>query len=229
MLLTVNPLKANQVSIKSGPLFGLHAGYSHMATRFNNSFNDGLGLADSFTRANGSSALSTWLIGATVGYQHIFKSTLTLGADVTLDYFYNNNLQKVLFHDIDPFKSYLERNLTFIPEITFGKTFAHNKVHAFIGLGMAVTRFSLRVDNVNDRRGTKDDTKVKLGFVPSVGLEIACTPSISLMGKVSYEMYEKINRRFSGPEIAPDLGNSIYSYEAKPRFIAAKLGIVYRP
>jgi hypothetical protein len=226
MLLSVNPLKANQISIKSGPLFGLHAGYSHMTTQFDTTFNDGIPPI-TLRKARGSSNISTWLVGATAGYQHIFKNTLTLGADVTLDYFYNNKLSKDLFNGITPFKNYLERNLAFIPEITFGKTFAHNKVHAFIGLGMAVTRFALRVDNVAGQV-SKDDVRVKLGFVPSVGLEVACTPSISVMGKVSYEMYEKMSRRFNS-ELAPELGNSAYDYQAKPRFIAAKLGIIYRP
>lgn len=206
-------------------LAGFHLGYSHMRGKFNSVFDDGLGAPSPFS-ASADARQSKALAGIFAGYQYVFENGLTLGADATLNYNGNQQLSKELQHGVgQPFRNTLSRQFSMIPALTVGYVFDRH-FHAFLSLGLAVSKFTAEVHNVVGNVVAKSAV-TRIGFAPSVTLEYAFSRNFSMVGSVGYEGYKKVTPSF-GSAIAPTLPRSSYNGSIKPHFMTAKVGFIFK-
>ena len=215
---------AETPNFQSGFLVGGDVGYSYGTGTFNSSFRDGMGLGAPPV-VSGSASSSTGLIGIIGGYRFISNQGSTFGVDVSANYLPGNEFKKRFNQTGSPFDNRLKREFNVIPSFSFGKII-YDQFHIALGMGLGITQLKHRVDNVL-ASASVSSSQTTLGFVPSVGAEYAYTKHISFIGKVSYEMYRKVNSNF-GQNVAPSLPGSGYWSAIKPKFLTPKAGIIYR-
>lgn len=209
---------------KSGILVGVHAGYHYGAGTFKTTFNDG-GLLNPISSASRRVNNSAGLIGLIGGYRHVLATGYAVGVEIAANYIGMNEL-KTQFIQLDtPFNNSLKRRYNAIPSITFG-VMLNKKCLLNFGLGLGISRFEMRVDNITAGVFVKDH-QTKAGFAPSAGFEYATTPYFSLIAKATYELYPKVSKTFDD-RIAPALAGSRYTASLKPRFLTLNAGFIFK-
>lgn len=219
---------------KSGFLAGAHVGVSRGSGTFNSNFDTNQQLLGQ-PSASGKAKKTSAVFGILGGYRHIFHDGFTAGFDMSGDVYADNELDTQLKHVIPvgvsfPFQNKLTRRYSVIPSINVGKIFC-GSWHVALGLGVAISGFKQEVTNLSTIAGVIKSTAAsmtKLGFVPSLGIEYAETQNISISGKLSYEIYRKINKKFGDQLTSPLLPGSSYTSSISPRYLTLKLGVFYR-
>lgn len=223
---------AHGSNFRSGFLAGAHVGISNGSGTFNSNFDTNqLGQAQASGKARKTSAL----FGILGGYRHIFHDGLTAGFDISGDVYTNNELNTQIRNVIPlgvgfPFRNKLTRRYSIIPTINAGKIFC-GRWHATLGLGVAISGFKQEITNLSPVGGVIKSaaaSTTKIGFVPSLGVEYAMTQNISVVGKISYEIYGKINKKFGDQLTSPLLPGSSYTSSISPRYLNLKIGAIYR-
>lgn len=229
-LLCATQVVAGGCFYKSGFLAGGHVGASFGKGTFNRSLNPNVpGFVGSGLNASASASKTSALFGVLGGYRHIFNEGITLGGDVSLNFFTNNELSKNLpltspGLPTANFIHNLKRTYSVIPSIYFGKVFC-DRYHVSLGLGLGVSSFKNKVANVL-RGNTVSATQTKVAFVPSINGEYAATNNISLVANVSYELYQKVSNNFG--QNVTGIAGSTYNSSITPKYLTVKLGAVYR-
>lgn len=219
---------AHGPNFKSGFLAGAHVGYSFGSGKFNNTFNANPGFALAPSSLSGSSKKSGALFGIFGGYRHIFNQSYTIGANLEVNIFGSNELNKQLIHTFPPLSipvtTRFKRTFNVIPSVTLGKIFCGH-YHVSLGLGLAFARFKQQVINNfnNNTNVSGSNTQTKMGVVPSLGVEYAATKNVSIYGNLSYEIYSKLSKT-----VSPDFGGGSYATSIKPKYTTLKVGAVYR-
>lgn len=219
---------------KSGFLAGAHIGASYGLGRFNSNFNTNslLGVGAASKRTEKFSEL----FGILGGYRHVLHEEYTIGFDISANIFSNNEFNKKISHTFSGvtrpivFVNKLSRRLSITPSINFGKIFC-GRWHVVLGFGLGVSRFYQDVANQLSVRGvfkSDESSIIKLGFVPSIGVEYAATQDISWVGNLSYEIYQKVSKKFGDRLTSPWLPGSSYKTSINPRYLTLKVGAVYR-
>jgi opacity protein-like surface antigen len=215
---------------KSGFLAGAQVGVSMGNGKFNSTFNFPPAVAVNTSSASGTARKTSALFGLLGGYRHIFNQDYTIGFILEANVFTNNQLVKSLaqFGSEFTFNHRLKKSFSVIPSVVLGKIFC-GRWHASVGLGLAISRFRLGIDNTSPdvTPASVSATQTKIGFVPSIGAEYAATQNVSIIGNVSYEFYGKIRKTFSNNVAAFGTGNS-YTTSISPRYFALKVGAIYR-
>lgn len=213
---------------KSGFLAGAHVGVANGWGTFNGNFNPNQ-LVGGQSNASGKARKTSAILGILAGYRHVLPESYTLGADISLNFLTNNELNNKLNNVIAnvpfPFTNKLSKQYSVVPSVNFGKIFC-GRYHAYIGLGLALTRFKQQVNNVI-AQSTVSSSKIKVGFVPKVGIEYAATPHLSFVGNLSYEIYSKVNKTFD-VSASTGLPGAKYSTSIKPKYINFTVGAIYR-
>lgn len=211
--------------IDSGFHVGLHAGYVDSRGDYRAIFDDGFGLQTP-ELVFSKNQQSTGLMGAFGGYRYVFNNGYTISTDIIVNYYGRNELQVKLLHDgIDFFTNRLKRHIGVIPRASFGKIIG-GKFHASFGLGLGISRFKHQVDNISGEASVKS-SQTRFAFIPSLQIEYACAKEFSLVGCVSYEIYQKIQKKF-GQEVAPELPSSSYFSSIKPRYLTLTAGFAFK-
>lgn len=222
------PTMAHGSYFKSGFLAGGHVGVSNGWGSFNDVFNPNQAVGDA-SNASGKGRKTSALLGVFGGYRHIFNEGFTLGMDVAANFLTNNELKKTLNHiqgGVDfPFIDKLTRQYAVIPSINIGKIFC-GRYHAYLGLGLAISKFK-HSTNIVDAAATVNSSQVRLGFVPTVGIEYAVTHNVSVFGNVSAEIYQKLSKTYD-VSAQTGLPGATYKSSISPRYVNLKVGAVYR-
>lgn len=215
----------------SGFYAGAAVGWSHMRAKMHNRFivTNPTVLAQNSSQSgtkNSNSVVGELLLG----WRYVFPECYTAGFEVAGD-ISNNSGKRAFTHtqnEVFLFNVKFKNRFKVIPSVVIGKVFNCNW-HAFLKLGMGIARFKTDLSNVEDiNKGFNsafDKHKTKLGFVPAIGMEYAFTQCVSAVGTVSYEIYKKVNSNFN------NVANGALSSDAvkvKPRFVTAKLGILFK-
>ena len=214
---------------KSGFMAGVHAGYSHGHGRFDSVYNDTIETINGSARARNSSVL----FGVHGGYLHMLHNGYTLGGQLMFTMYGNSKMSTNVIHNFsrngintgDIFNNSLKRNYSFVPSLNFGKVFWH-RYHAYVGLGMGITRFEHEVCNVDVSRSAKNN-KTKVGFVPAIGMDYALDHHFIIGTNLSYELYRNVNDTFNAPDVSTQPG-ATYSSKIRPRYFNARVGITYK-
>jgi len=225
---------AHGSNFRSGFLAGAHVGVSNGSGTFNSNFDTNQGLIGQ-AQVSGKARKTSALLGILGGYRHIFHDGLTAGFDISGNVYANNELSTQLRHVVPvglafPFRNKLTRRYSVIPAISAGKIFC-GRWHATLGLGVAISGFKQEVTNLSPVGGvikSASASTTKLGFVPSLGVEYAMTQNISVVGKISYEIYGKINKKFGDQLTSPQLAGSSYAPSISPRYLNLNIGAIYR-
>lgn len=224
------PSMAQPCYFKSGFLAGAHVGVSNGSGRFNSTLTIpalNFGTVTNSAKARKNSAM----FGVIGGYRHIFHEGYTLGLDLTVNIFSNDNLNKLISATYPgraptpPFLNVLARRLSAIPSIKLG-TVLCSRWHVAVGLGLGISKFHQKMISPFPAELKRPST-TKLGFVPSLGVEYAATQNISVVGNVEYEIYKKISHTFSQQFTSPIAGSS-YILSISPRYLTLRVGAVYR-
>lgn len=207
---------------KSGVTAGIHGGASYMWGRVKSTFNPNLGLAP--LPAAGSANKTTGFGGGLVGYRYFLNQGVSLGADVTVNYYGNNDLNKRLNHGLNVFDVKVSRTFSVTPSFVLGRVF-NERFHANLGLGLGISRFEQKVRNVTPNLSVKG-SKTQLGFVPSLGLEYAITQKWAVTGNVSYEYYGRVKRSFN--QGISTVNGATYNTSINPNIATGRLGVIYK-
>ena len=226
LMATAAPLaQAHNTPFRSGWLVGAHVGVAYLSGKFDTVWNGGTGNGNKPMSA--STKKSAALGGLLGGYRHTFSNGWTIGGDVVVNFF-NNRIEKNLLNDSvtgAQFNNVLKRNYSVVPGVNVGRIFNKN-FHASFGLGLGISKFQLKSYNISGGI-IKDASVTKLGFVPSIGFDIACTDRVTFSGNLGYEVYGKTNKIF-GREIATGLPNASFSSNISPRSVTGRLGFVVK-
>lgn len=225
-----SPTLAHSTYFKSGFLAGGHVGVSFGSGKFNSTYSINPAFLNNSSSANGTARKTATLIGISGGYRHIFNQGYTVAFNLEANFFINNELNKQLAHFTSPppavsVNNRLKKNFNVIPSISLGKIFC-GQWHASIGLGLAFAKFRQQVNVLSPINVSTNTSQTKLGVVPSVGLEYAATKNVSLIGNISYEIYKKVSKKFSNSNFGP--APSSYTSSISPRYVAMKVGAVYK-
>ena len=214
---------------KSGFMAGVHAGYSHGHGRFDSSFTDNTTTPPTNATASSRARSSSVLFGVHGGYLHMLHNGYTLGGQLIFSMFGNSkmstNVDHSLFNRSYVFSNSLKRNYTFTPSLNVGKVFWHC-YHAYVGLGMGITRFEHEVTNTTSGLSVKSNN-TKIGFVPSLGLDYALDHHFIIGTNLSYEFYRNVNNTYNSPDVST-LVNSSYNSKIRPQYFNARIGITYK-
>lgn len=212
---------------KSGVTAGIHGGASYMWGRVKSTFSTAV-LAP--VPAAGSASKTNGFFGGLLGYRYFLNSGVSLGADVTVNYYGNNDLNKRLNHKtpanvLIPFDNKVSRTFGVTPSFVIGRVF-NERFYANLGLGLGISRFEQKIRNVAANISVKG-SKTQLGFVPSVGLEYAINPKWAVTGNVAYEYYGRVKRNF-GREVNPTVVGINYNTSINPNIVTGRLGVIYK-
>lgn len=211
---------------KTGFLAGAQVGASFGNGKFNSTLNANPANPINVFPANGTGRKTSALFGVLGGYRSVFNQDMTLGLLVEANFFSTNDVTKLLSHAGITFNNRIKKNYSIIPTIALGKIF-NGRWHASLGLGLAFTRFKQQVDTVNVNPAlTANASQNKVGFVPSIGVEYASTPNVSLFGNLSYEIYGSTRKTFTNSAFIAN--NTSYTTSVKPRYVSVKIGAVYK-
>lgn len=219
------PTLAHTSYFKSGFLAGAHIGVSQITESFQSNFNTNDPILGS-SAVSAKARRTSGLVGIIGGYRHIFNEWYTLGMDISLNFLTKNDLTKLINHIHDfNFRNTLSRQYNVTPSINLGKIIC-DRFHVSLGLGLAISRFKLRVDDV-DNPASYNTSQTRLGFVSAVGVEYAVTHNVSILGNVSYEIYQNMKKTFN-VNSSTGLPNSKYTSSIRPQYLTFKVGMVYR-
>lgn len=222
------PTLAQSNFYKSGFLVGAHLGTSFGSGSFNGVFNPNQAVGN-VSSVSGKSRKTNALLGVFGGYRYIFNEGLTIGGDVSANFLTSSEIKRRLIHiqgaDSFPFINRLSHQYSIVPSINFGKVIC-NRFHAYLGLGLAISKFRQKVDVV-DADASVNVSQIRLGFVPTAGIEYAVTHNVSIFGNVSYEIYKKISKNFDISAVT-GLPGSVYASSVSLRYLTLKVGAVYR-
>lgn len=210
----------------SGFLLGVHGGVNRVTGNFKAIFNDGLNFDNSIQPASGCAHRPMGFFGGLLGYRYVFQNGFTLGIDVTGNYTASNELGATLFHAFATIRNRLKKKYAIIPSIKMGGII-FDRYHVYGGLGLAISRFTLSIDNIDAPEFFSSKSFTKVGIVPSIGVEHAFTPWLYLSGELSYEAYKEVETMF-GSEFAQGLPQATYNSKIRPRVFAARLGLVLK-
>lgn len=220
------PMFAYTPHFKSGFLAGAHVGIANNTGSYRGIFftNDATGetsLLSSRTRKTSA------LLGVFGGYRHVFPEGYTFGVDVSLNFLTHNELSVQFSHFNEfNFKNSLSRQYNITPSINFGKIMC-DRFHVYLGLGLAITRFKLRVEDIGDNPASFKASQTLLGFVPAIGVEYSLTHNVSVFGNVSYEVYQNMKKTFNVSS-STMLPGSTYTSAIRPQYLILKIGGAYR-
>jgi opacity protein-like surface antigen len=218
---------ANPCMYKTGFLAGAHVGIANGSGTFNTTYTTNVP-GSTPLNGNGRASKTSALFGIFGGYRHLFHEGFTLGFDISGDVFTSNELKKRLTYSngIFTFEHKLSRRYSVIPSINLGKIFC-GRWHAALGLGLGIARFQHKLNAITlGPNLTSSQTKV--GFVPSVAVEYAVNQNVSVIGKVSYEIYNKVKKDFGAAASAPFFPRSTFVSSISPRYLTLSLGASYR-
>jgi hypothetical protein len=200
---------------QTGPYLGALVGYNYMWAKTKS-------VLFNTSRASSRKDSDNVIGEIALGWRYVFPLGLTAGFEVDGDGG-NDRIKAILNFPTTILNHKLKRNFSVVPSFTFGKIFCCHW-HAFVKLGIGASWFKehLIVPSTN---GTFKKTKTKAGFVPEVGLEYGFNKSLSILGMVGYEVYERISTRYVNP-IAGNNGD--VTVKVTPKFFNAKVGLLYR-
>ena len=221
-------------SYKSGFYAGALFGYSRMHVDFKNTYSriTVLPAEVGFVQNKTIGYQGNVMGGVVFGYRYLVKSFL-LGADCDIS-LYNTTVSKLMPLSINndganaPFTARLQRYYSITPSFVFGVPFS-KKWQVFLKFGMGISKFTSSIKNETVVQSFST-TKTVLGFVPAIGGEYALTDSLSVLGIVSYEWYQKV--RFDvGDELvaAPGLGAKISDrFVSRPQIFNVRVGVLLK-
>lgn len=229
---TTSTTLAHSSFYKSGFLAGAQVGVGLGSGRFNSTYNINPAAAVSTSNATGTARKTGAIIGLLAGYRHILHKDFTLGLILEANFFANNEINKSLAHFTNPppainVSNRLKKTYSIVPTIALGKIFC-GRWHASLGLGLSFARFKQQFNVLPGTpiSATGNNSTTKVGVVPSVGIEYAATPNVSFLGNVSYEIYSKVSKTFNNNNLGP--APASYTTSIKPKYLAFRLGAVYR-
>lgn len=209
---------------KSGFLAGGHVGVGFGNGKFNATFTAPGAPGGLPSSVDASAKKTSPLLGVHVGYRQVLREGYTFAFIVEANLSGSSELKKELSHfsapNAVPVTNKLKQNYNVIPKIVFGKIIC-GRYHASIGLGMPIARFKSQIQLL---ASSLNASQTKIGFAPSLGIEYAATPNVSVFGDVSYEMYKKAGKTY----ILNNAGTAKYDTSINPRQFVIKAGVSYR-
>jgi opacity protein-like surface antigen len=215
---------------------GALVGYSRMSGTFQNTLDYQAILAPIVTQ--NQTAISNGFVGSLLVGSRKFFGDYFLGIDIEFGGDTQSaQVDQVFFPTLvlsnTQFTSKLQRTFFLIPSLVAGVPLYGN-LSAFLKLGVAASYFNLEITGFLPApppfRNQIQRSKLKFGFVPTLGLEYKANQTISFFTQVSCEWYQAMDELF-GHDFFP---TSVFTDDLsarsriKPRFMNFKIGILFK-
>ena len=223
-----------KTTFKSGAAIGMSIGYSHLSAKTkenvlitpNPHIVFGYGGNSSFKKTHTSNG---FVADVFAGYRFKLTSNFLVGFDISFSKETNTLKQNNLIPLFDQESTTeLHRQFSIIPALTAGYTFA-DKWMLYAKLGLSISRFSLENKNLGAVAiSTPEKTFTKLGVKETLGIEYAVTEKAALFSEVSFEQIQSKKVRLTNPTVTPAFTHQSHDVKVKPRYITAKIGVLYK-
>jgi hypothetical protein len=219
---------------KSGIYIGIANGFSMFKGKVKNVFDDEVnGGKHSEILANASD--TRYVFELLLGARHLLKDNFILGIDISTSFaghqfkmdFNHDNLSLGILPPYPlPMKLTVEKQYSIVPAITIGWIF-NQRFQLYGKLGLSISSFKTTLDNTRNSDGQSYSKNVtKYGIAPTLGLEYALTPNISLTLSSTYEYYKPFTIYYNR---LVDLNNTDNgSNRLKLSVFTQKIGFIYK-
>lgn len=228
------PLPAVQASssmnaLSTGFYGGVAGGYQNLKTKFQGTYNDGLGLNNSVFPFRGTGSKSKLIGEAFAGGHRVFSNNFVLGTELAVLFGSTKTTKNFAQAVANPprFRFNGERSWALIPSVVTGYKLQDN-IMAYIKWGVAVSKF--KVSGVETTPGANpvfpfSRKKTMIGLAPAIGFAYGLNSHLFLRTELGAEFYGSSIKANSN--LDPATADSIRS-KMEPTVYNVKVGLAYK-